>query len=110
MVNFISNILFSSPFYGYHAIEHQYLKIYLYNPQLIKRAGSLLQSGAILGKIFQPHESHVPYVLQFLIDYNLYGMSFLHVPAEVVRYRKSLNGMLHFNYKLKFNTLYLTTK
>lgn len=81
-------------------MEHQYLKIYLYNPMLIKRAASLFQNGAILGKIFQPHESHVPYVLQFLIDYNLYGMSFLYVPSEVVRFRQPTNGMnddVHFS-------------
>lgn len=59
---------------------------------LIKRAASLFQNGAILGKIFQPHESHVPYVLQFLIDYNLYGMSFLYVPSEVVRFRQPSVG------------------
>lgn len=76
-------------------MEHQYLKIFLYNPMLIKRAASLFQNGAILGKIFQPHESHVPYVLQFLIDYNLYGMSFLYVPSEVVRFRPS-NGKNDF--------------
>lgn len=79
-------------------MEHQYLKIYLYNPMLIKRAASLFQNGAILGKIFQPHESHVPYVLQFLIDYNLYGMSFLYVPSEVVRFRQPFNGKVEVSY------------
>lgn len=54
----------------------------------IRRAANLLQNGAILNKIHQPHESHLPYLLQFLIDFNLHGMSFLHVPAEVVRYRR----------------------
>ena len=54
----------------------------------IRRAANLLQNGAILNKIHQPHESHLPYLLQFFIDFNLYGMSFLHVPADVVRYRR----------------------
>lgn len=31
------------PFYGYHKKEHQFLKIYLYNPAMIKRAADLLQ-------------------------------------------------------------------
>lgn len=26
---------------------------------------------------FQPHEAHVPFNLQFFIDYNLYGMNFI---------------------------------
>lgn len=83
-------ILLSStrPFYGYHPNEHRFLKIYFYNPMFIRRAANLLQNGAILNKIHQPHESHLPYLLQFFIDFNLYGMSFLHVPADVVRYRR----------------------
>lgn len=44
---------------------------------MIKRACTILQNGNILGKIFQPHETHVPYILQFMIDYNLHGMSFI---------------------------------
>lgn len=66
----------------------------MFNPLFIRRAANLFQNGAILGKVYQPHESHVPFGLQFLIDYNLYGMSFLHTPAESVRYRKSPNGKI----------------
>lgn len=73
------------------------MKIYLYNPSFIRRVANLLQNGAILGRILQPHESHVPFILQFMIDYNLYGMSFLHVPTKTVCYRQQtadskLNG------------------
>lgn len=57
---------------------------------MVRRVGTLLQNGAILGRIFQPHEVHVPYVLQFMIDYNLYGMSFLHSPADQLHYRAAV--------------------
>ncbi|KAH8413614.1 hypothetical protein KR222_002011 [Zaprionus bogoriensis] len=77
------------PFYGYHRTEHQFLKIYMFNPRFVRRAANLLQSGAILSRNFNPHESHVPYILQFMIDYNLYGMSYLHVPLEVVKFRRN---------------------
>ncbi|KAH8370569.1 hypothetical protein KR093_004143 [Drosophila rubida] len=77
------------PFYGYHRVEHQFLKIFMFNPRFVRRAANLLQSGAILNKNFNPHESHVPYILQFMIDFNLYGMSYLHVPLEVVKFRRS---------------------
>uniref|UniRef100_A0A1I8QAE6 DNA polymerase zeta catalytic subunit n=1 Tax=Stomoxys calcitrans TaxID=35570 RepID=A0A1I8QAE6_STOCA len=77
------------PFYGYHRSEHQYLKIYMFNPRFVRRAANLLQNGAIMNKNFHPHEAHVPYVLQFMIDYNLYGMSFIHVPLEIVKFRRS---------------------
>ncbi|XP_053962620.1 DNA polymerase zeta catalytic subunit isoform X2 [Anastrepha ludens] len=77
------------PFYGYHRSEHQFLKIYMFNPRFVRRASNLLQSGAIMNKNFHPFESHVPYILQFMIDYNLYGMSFVHVPLEIVKLRQT---------------------
>lgn len=61
----------------------------MFNPRFIRRAANLLQNGAILNKHFHPHESHVPYILQFMIDFNLYGMSFVHVPLEIVKFRCS---------------------
>lgn len=75
------------PFYGYHRSEHQFLKVYMFNPRFIRRAANLLQNGVVLDKNFHPHESHVPYVLQFMIDYNLYGMSYLHVPQDTLKFR-----------------------
>lgn len=77
------------PYYGYHPVEHQFFRIELYNPNLIKRTANLLQSGTIMGKIFQPHESHIPYVLKFFIDYNLFGMSYIHVSMQKVHNRFS---------------------
>ncbi|XP_073844954.1 DNA polymerase zeta catalytic subunit [Musca autumnalis] len=77
------------PFYGYHRSEHQYLKIHMFNPRFVRRAANLLQNGAIMNKNFHPHEAHVPYILQFMIDYNLYGMSMIHVPLEIVKFRRT---------------------
>ncbi|XP_059486071.1 DNA polymerase zeta catalytic subunit isoform X2 [Neocloeon triangulifer] len=62
------------PYYGYHEREHQFLKIYLCNPNLVKTVADLLQNGTILGRTFQPHEAHLSFTLQFMIDYNLQGM------------------------------------
>lgn len=75
------------PIYGYHEKEHQFLKVYFYNPLIVKRAGSLLQSGSVLGKFYQPHELHIPYILQFMIDYNLHGMS--NIILSEVRWRRN---------------------
>lgn len=44
------------------------------------------QNGVILGEKLQPHEAHIPYILQFMIDYNIYGMSF--VSFSKIKYRK----------------------
>nr|XP_022909992.1 DNA polymerase zeta catalytic subunit [Onthophagus taurus] len=77
------------PFYGYHPKHHQFLKLYFYNPLILKKACALLQNGSIMGRIFQPHEAHIPYILQFMIDYNLYGMSFINVSE--VKYRSNID-------------------
>jgi DNA polymerase zeta len=45
----------------------------------VARAASLLLAGAVLGKSLQPYESHIPFILQFLVDYNLYGMGHVHI-------------------------------
>ncbi|XP_078050436.1 DNA polymerase zeta catalytic subunit [Augochlora pura] len=74
------------PFYGYHEKEHLFFKIYFYNPSVIKRAADLLQNGAILNQNLQPHEAHIPFILQFMIDYNLYGMSLINL--KDVKYRQ----------------------
>ncbi|KAG5347806.1 REV3L polymerase, partial [Acromyrmex charruanus] len=78
------------PFYGYHEKEHLFFKIYFYNPAIIKRTADLLQNGVILNQTLQPYEAHIPYILQFMIDYNLYGMNLINLNS--VKYRHSLQG------------------
>ncbi|XP_059212566.1 DNA polymerase zeta catalytic subunit [Centropristis striata] len=77
------------PFYGYHAKEKHFMKIYLYNPHMVKRVCELLQSGAVMNKSYQPHEGHIPYLLQLFIDYNLYGMNLINLGA--VKFRRAQN-------------------
>uniref|UniRef100_A0A0C9RL77 Rev3l_4 protein n=1 Tax=Fopius arisanus TaxID=64838 RepID=A0A0C9RL77_9HYME len=74
------------PFYGYHKREHQFFKISFYNPAIMKKAADLLQTGAVLGQSLQPHEAHLNYTLQFMMDYNLYGMSFINLSS--VKHRR----------------------
>ncbi|TGZ37682.1 DNA polymerase zeta catalytic subunit [Temnothorax longispinosus] len=78
------------PFYGYHEKEHLFFKIYFYNPAIIKRTADLLQNGAVLNQTLQPYEAHIPYILQFMIDYNLYGMNLINLNS--VKYRHPLQG------------------
>ncbi|MPC09482.1 DNA polymerase zeta catalytic subunit [Portunus trituberculatus] len=39
------------------------------------------QNGVVQGRVFQPHEAHVPFVLQFLMDHNLHGMNMIHLQS-----------------------------
>ncbi|XP_032687505.1 DNA polymerase zeta catalytic subunit isoform X2 [Odontomachus brunneus] len=75
------------PFYGYHKKKHLFFKIYFYNPAIIKRTADLLQNGVVLNQHFQSYETHIPYILQFMIDYNLYGMNLINLSN--IRYRCS---------------------
>ncbi|KAF9115818.1 DNA polymerase zeta [Mortierella sp. AM989] len=73
------------PFYGYHVGYSYFLKIYLFNPDLESRIVDLLRSGAIMATQFQTFESHIPFKLQFFIDYNLYGMGWLELEEALLR-------------------------
>lgn len=85
------------PFYGFHTGLQMFLKIHLLNPSDKQRMLELLQSGAIRETIFQPHEAHLSFELQFMMDYNLFGMDWIHIdsiqdndPQLSVRFRQPL--------------------
>ncbi|XP_072912026.1 DNA polymerase zeta catalytic subunit isoform X3 [Hemitrygon akajei] len=82
------------PFYGFHEKEMQFMKIYLYNPLMVKRVCELLQGGAVMNKSYQPYEAHLPYLLQLFIDHNLYGMNFIHLAAVKFRRTRRKNDQL----------------
>jgi DNA polymerase family B, exonuclease domain len=65
--------------YGYHVGYSYFLKLYLVNPDSKWRMVELLQGGTVMGRRYQPFESHVPYLLQFMLDHNLYGMGFVDI-------------------------------
>ncbi|EPX71413.1 DNA polymerase zeta catalytic subunit Rev3 [Schizosaccharomyces octosporus yFS286] len=70
------------PFYGYNVGYRRFLKIALYSPRNRDRLVDLFRQGAILNKVIQVYESHLPYLLQFMVDYNLYGCAPIHCENE----------------------------
>ncbi|URD83624.1 DNA polymerase [Musa troglodytarum] len=56
--------LFAKKIYGYHSSEDLFLKIFF----LPFGTGSLGPDGIVLGRTFQPYESHIPFLLHFLDD------------------------------------------
>ena len=62
-------------------MKHRLLSVPLY------RLAELLLAGAVMNQVLQPHESHIPFPLQFMIDYNLFGMHHIHLSA--VKFRLS---------------------
>ncbi|XP_078436093.1 recovery protein 3 isoform X2 [Wolffia australiana] len=54
-------------FYGYHSHEELFVKIYIYHPTDVGRAAALLLSGSVLNISIQPYETHIPFLLQFMV-------------------------------------------
>lgn len=57
----------------------------------------ILQNGVVLGKVHQPHETHVPFILQFMIDYNLQGMNLVNCSNVMHRGYPSQAGKIGQN-------------
>ncbi|XP_050223350.1 DNA polymerase zeta catalytic subunit [Mercurialis annua] len=98
-------------FYGYHSLEELFVKIYLYYPHDVSRAANLLLGGEVFDKSLQPHEAHIPYILQFLIDYSLYGMGHVHLskikfrpPVPVVCMPRKFNCNRHYGPAMENST------
>ncbi|XP_046848522.1 DNA polymerase zeta catalytic subunit-like isoform X2 [Xenia sp. Carnegie-2017] len=88
------------PFYGYHENEEEFIKMELYNPRIIPKLVDLLQNGAILNKSFQPHEAHVPYILQIKIFHIIINQFHFMVHLQI-----HFSIFLHLNTGMK--TLFL---
>ncbi|UNI24404.1 DNA-directed DNA polymerase [Purpureocillium takamizusanense] len=73
------------PFYGFHVGYRHFLKIYVFNPVVMTRLADLLQQGVIMKRKFQPYEAHLQYLLQFMVDYNLYGCDYLDSSKAIFR-------------------------
>lgn len=84
--------------YGYSRSENVFYKLFLYDPADLKRVSTLLLEGAILNTVFQPHQVHVPYNLQFLIDFNLRGMDYL--KSKRAKQREDANRQSYCQYEV----------
>ncbi|KAI9813853.1 MAG: DNA polymerase zeta [Thelocarpon impressellum] len=66
-----------TPFYGFHVGYRFFLKIYLLDPLSMTRLADLLRQGGVMKQVFQPYESHLQYLLQWMCDFNLYGCGYI---------------------------------
>lgn len=83
------------PFFGYHVGYRFFLKIYMLNPLNMTRFVDLLHQGAILNCAFQPFESHLQYLLQWMCDFNLYGCNY--IDCKVLKFREPIPDYLEMN-------------
>lgn len=85
-----------TPFYGYHLGWKYFLKISFRDPKRNSMLARVLKSGNLMnGTKFQPYEIHVRYLLQFFLDYNLYGCGY--IDLKKCLFRESLPGEFFSN-------------
>lgn len=79
--NFVANITLCKAvdFYGFSVGWQLYLKVYLLNPSYVNKCADLLIKGKICGRVLQPYEAHLPHILQFFADCNLFGCGWLKI-------------------------------
>ncbi|KAM3163741.1 DNA polymerase [Lachancea thermotolerans] len=65
------------PFYGYHVGYSVFYKISLLSSGTRTKTAEFLREGKATGKRSQVFEAHIPFLLQFSADYNLFGCSWL---------------------------------
>ncbi|KAF2225309.1 hypothetical protein BDZ85DRAFT_273162 [Elsinoe ampelina] len=83
------------PFFGYHVGYKYFLKVYILNPLHMTRLADLLHQGAIMKRTFQPYESHLQYLLQWMCDFNLYGCA--NVETDKPYFRDPLPDYMELN-------------
>ena len=87
VVSFVHDIIVvkGNPFYGFAPTSEAFLKILLYNPQHVQRLMKLFWEGMVTGQKVQAYEAHIPFGLQFMMDFRLYGMGWLNVRKSLFR-------------------------
>uniref|UniRef100_A0A914D7I4 DNA polymerase delta/zeta catalytic subunit N-terminal domain-containing protein n=1 Tax=Acrobeloides nanus TaxID=290746 RepID=A0A914D7I4_9BILA len=60
--------------YGYHEKAEEFVKICFYDPIIARKVAMILQKECVENHPLQPYHSHIPYILQFFIDYGIFGM------------------------------------
>ena len=78
------------PFYGYHQGDELFVRVALLNPGEVTRAANVLAERVVLNRAFEVHESHVPFILQVMMDLNVAGMALLSLQPERVVFRGEL--------------------
>ena len=80
-LNHIANvsIVKGVPFYGFHIGWKVFYKVTLLNPAQVNKISDLLRDGKLLSKKVNTYETHIPYLLQFSADFNLFGCEWINI-------------------------------
>ncbi|CCH60643.1 hypothetical protein TBLA_0D01350 [Henningerozyma blattae CBS 6284] len=83
-------------FYGYHKDWELFYKISFLNVSVMTQVCELFREGKIFKKSVDTFESHIPYLLQFSCDYNLFGCHWMSLEKCYFR-DPVLNDILDIN-------------
>lgn len=80
------------PIYGFRVGEKLLYKVSLLSPKYKTRIMKLIHNGDIRfnGEMVDIYEGHIPFLLQFLIDFNLYGCGWLYCSLESLYFRSPI--------------------
>ena len=92
------------PFYGYHIGWTTFYKISLLNPSHVQVLSDLIRDGKIFQGRRDAYESHIPYLLQFSADFNLFGSEWVQLRRCYFR-KPILNDILSIDTLLKTEEL-----
>jgi len=73
--------------YGYYENPDHFVKVIFYDVILCHRIGIMLQKECGKSELLQPYSTHIPYMLQFFIDYDIFGMGI--VKFKNMKFRSS---------------------
>mmetsp|Transcript_41763 Transcript_41763/g.100565 ORF Transcript_41763/g.100565 Transcript_41763/m.100565 type:complete len:2052 (-) Transcript_41763:1552-7707(-) len=101
-----------------------FLRVEYYDPQLRWKVKMLLERGMELPRSFHPdarqydrddppedllkfhcYEAHIPYTMQFFKDWNLAGMSYLHLRSVKIRGRPGTYSKKHYSQKAQTSSV-----
>jgi len=72
---------------------------------IVLRVADLLLGGAIMNRVFQPHETHIPYTLQVEIAINI-GMSYsIQILHLVFNYEITSHQVTHADFRAHVNVI-----
>ena len=92
------------PFYGYHIGWTAFYKISLLNPSHVQVLSDLIRDGKIFQGRRDAYESHIPYLLQFSADFNLFSSEWVQLRRCYFR-KPILNDILSIDTLLKTEEL-----
>lgn len=93
------------PFYGYNVGWQLFHKVSLLNPSFVTKCADLLVSGKAAGYPIQTFESHIPYILAFLADYNLSGCGWMQIGEYKTRKPEKKDGQVPRSIEIDVNCL-----